>query len=168
MSGSSPGKKTLRKITFVSLLLLICVALIYAAIENRDWNVPPEAKEMTNPLQTSEANLKAARDIYSDKCSECHGDTGKGDGRQAAQHYPSPTDFTSKDIAGISDGELFYKIGRGKRPMPSFQKRLSADQRWQLVLLIRSFAAPSSARPSSEPAKSSGASGAARPNSAKP
>ena len=43
-------------------------------------------------------------------------------------------------MGAMTDGELFYKLSEGHKPMPSFKKRLSEDQRWRLVLLLRSFA----------------------------
>jgi mono/diheme cytochrome c family protein len=46
----------------------------------------------------------------------------------------------------LTDGEIFYQISEGRKPMPSFKKKLSEAQRWQLVLLVRSFAAPSAPR----------------------
>ncbi len=52
-------------------------------------------------------------------------------------------------INTVSDGELFYKISQGRKPMPSFRKRLSEQQRWELVLMIRSFA-PNAASPTPE------------------
>jgi mono/diheme cytochrome c family protein len=42
----------------------------------------------------------------------------------------------------VTDGEIFYQITEGRRPMPSFKNRLTQDQRWQLVLLVRSFSQP--------------------------
>jgi mono/diheme cytochrome c family protein len=78
--------------------------------------------------------------VYADKCAHCHGDTGKGDGRDANRYDPAPTDLTdSKKMNSATDGELFYKISEGKKPMPVFKNKLSEDQRWELVLLIRSF-----------------------------
>jgi len=75
-----------------------------------------------------------------DKCAECHGDSGKGDGSQARMYDPQPTNFTdSAHMSTITDGELFYKISEGHRPMPSFKKRFTEEQRWQLVLFIRSL-----------------------------
>ena len=43
-------------------------------------------------------------------------------------------------MTAVTDGELFYKLSQGRKPMPSFKKRLTEDQRWRLVLLLRSFA----------------------------
>ncbi len=98
---------------------------------------------MVNPLKPSQANLPEARRLYDDKCVECHGDAGRGDGSQAKMYNPKPADFTdAANMNPITDGELFYKITEGHRPMPSFKKRFSDEQRWQLVLLLRSFAQP--------------------------
>ena len=63
---------------------------------------------------------------------------------------------------GMTDGELFYKLSEGRKPMPSFKKRLTEDQRWQLILLLRSFAAPPTDAPD---VKSSAAPSAAIPQS---
>ncbi len=84
--------------------------------------------------------------MYADKCAHCHGDTGKGDGQDAGKYDPAPTDFTdSKRMNEATDGELFYKISEGKKPMPVFKNKLSEDQRWELVLFLRSLANPTAA-----------------------
>ena len=56
-----------------------------------------------------------------------------------------PTNFTdAKLVDAMSDGELFWKMTNGRKPMPSFKIRLSEEQRWELVNLIRAFAHPAS------------------------
>jgi len=37
------------------------------------------------------------------------------------------------------DGDLFWKIGKGKGAMPGFKKILSDPDRWNLVNYIRTF-----------------------------
>ncbi len=141
----TPGQKNLaaRKALFVFLFAAIGVAIVYTMLQNRPWIVPEEAKQVKNPLEPSEAALQAIRPIYLDKCASCHGNSGKGDGHDASLYDPAPSNFTdAKPMHGVTDGELFYKITSGHKPMPSFKKRLSEEQRWQLVLLIRSFAGP--------------------------
>jgi mono/diheme cytochrome c family protein len=138
-----PQTLTERKILFGVLLLIIAGALIYVLIENRPWSVPEEAKRRKNPVPASDTSLQAIRQIYLDKCAVCHGDSGRGDGHDAKLYNPQPTAFAdAKSIDAVTDGELFYKLSEGRRPMPSFKKRLSEEQRWQLVLLIRSFSKP--------------------------
>jgi mono/diheme cytochrome c family protein len=132
----------LRKILFALLLALICVAILMAVHENKQWNIPEEDKRRVNPIQPSREVINAARGIYLDKCSQCHGTLGKGDGPDAATYYPSPTNLTdASHINSVTDGEIFYQISQGRKPMPAFKKRLTEEQRWQLVLFVRAFAA---------------------------
>jgi len=143
----------LPKLLFALVLLAIAAVTIHFVFDNPPWNVPDSAKQMKDPIPPSDAALKSIRPIYDDKCAVCHGETGKGDGHDASLYDPRPTNFTDTQHLGtVSDGELFYKISQGRKPMPSFRKRLTEEQRWQLVLMIRSFA---SAAAKSSPAKSS-------------
>lgn len=129
-----------RKVIFASLLAVIVAAVAYSIYESQDWPVPEAAKQAKNPMQPSAAILASARTLYLDKCANCHGDTGKGDGPEAASYYPHPASLADASrMEGKSDGELFYRITHGRRPMPAFKKRLSDEQRWQLVLFIRTF-----------------------------
>jgi len=135
----------LRKLLFAALLALILMCISVALYQNREWKIPEEAKSRKNPIESSSAALTAARTIYLDKCVQCHGETGKGDGTDAAMYYPAPASLTdAKRMNTATDGELFYEISEGRKPMPSFRKRLTEEQRWQLVLLVRSFAASDS------------------------
>ena len=61
---------------------------------------------------------------------------------------PLPSDLTdAARMNKVTDGEIFFQISEGRKPMPSFKKKLTEEQRWQLVLLVRSFAnAAASAR----------------------
>jgi mono/diheme cytochrome c family protein len=131
-----------RKLLFLALLAVIVLVLAYALYTNYPWPVPDAAKKMKNPLQPTVSAMAAARAIYRDKCANCHGETGKGDGPEAASHYPPPASFLDyRRMHATTDGELFYRITKGRRPMPAFENRLSDEQRWQLVLLVRAFEA---------------------------
>jgi mono/diheme cytochrome c family protein len=143
MNNVEKRNRKLPKAMFLLVLAIVAAAIIYSAVNNAPWSwpVPEEAKQLKNPLQPTAAALKSAREGYADKCAHCHGDTGKGDGRDANRYDPAPTDLTDpKKTNAATDGELFYKISEGKKPMPVFKNKLTEDQRWQLVLLIRSFA----------------------------
>lgn len=130
---------------FFALLLIAAGSAVYTFLHPGPWIVPDEAKQIPNPLKPPQADLPGARRVYLDKCAECHGDSGKGDGSQGKMYDPLPTNFTdAQHMEKISDGELFYKISEGHRPMPSFKKRLTEEQRWQLVLFLRSLKSPAS------------------------
>jgi len=145
MTSTAQSALRLRKIVLASLLAIICVAILVAVFQNRQWKIPEEAKLRKNPVEPSPTALAAARAIYLDKCVQCHGESGKGDGSDAKMYYPPPARFNdAKHMNAVTDGELFYEISQGRKPMPAFKKRLSEEQRWQLVLLVRSFAAAES------------------------
>jgi mono/diheme cytochrome c family protein len=161
VSMTTPLQRSLalRKVLFVLVLALIAISIVFAALQNREWVIPEEAKKLKNPIASSTAAIESARSIYLDKCSQCHGDAGKGDGPQGKMYDPAPGNLTdAKRMSTLTDGELFYQISEGRKPMPAFKKRFTEEQRWQLVLFVRSFAAPAPAReeqsgtPASKPA----------------
>jgi mono/diheme cytochrome c family protein len=131
-------KLRLRKILFVALLALIALSIVLGVTHRGQWNIPEEAKRRANPVKPLPQALDAARVIYTDHCERCHGKTGKGDGADATKYSTAPKDLTdSSRMSAQSDGELFYKISEGRRPMPEFKTKLTEEQRWQLVLLMR-------------------------------
>lgn len=143
MARATKTKSTLYKLLLIAVFSAIVVSVIYAILESGPWIVPDEARKLQNPLTSSEAALAAGRAVYLDKCSECHGDSGRGDGPQAKMYKQKPPDLTDASrLDKQTDGELFYKITHGHRPMPSFRKRLTDEQRWQLVLLVRFLSHP--------------------------
>jgi mono/diheme cytochrome c family protein len=145
MQTPQKRSRNLPKAMFLLILAVVAAAIVYSAVNNapRSWPVPEEAKQLKNPLQPTAPALKSAREVYADKCAHCHGDSGKGDGQDAGKYDPAPTNFTdTKRMSAATDGELFYKISEGKKPMPVFKNKLSEDQRWELVLFIRSLANP--------------------------
>jgi mono/diheme cytochrome c family protein len=141
MPTSTPRQLRARKIVFVLILLLICLVLGFSVYQqNLAWVVPEEFKQLKNPLPPTDSNLQAARDLYREECAQCHGEHGKGDGPEANMHSTPPADLTdAARMRAVTDGEIFYQISLGRRPMPSFKNRTTEDQRWQLVLLVRSF-----------------------------
>jgi len=131
----------MRKILFACTIGLIFMSIGFAALQKPSWDAPPEIKQKKNPVAPTDANMKEAKAIYSEKCSNCHGDTGKGDGSDAMMYDPQPADLSdARRMNKFTDGELYYKMTVGKKPMPSFEKRLTEEQRWALVNLVRSFA----------------------------
>lgn len=137
----SRQKLRLRKILFVALLALVALSIVLGVTHRGQWNIPEEAKLRQNPMRASPEALDAARILYDDHCERCHGKTGKGDGSDATKFSTSPRDLSdSSRISAQSDGELFYKISEGRRPMPEFKTKLTEEQRWQLVLFMRSLA----------------------------
>ena len=141
MNERSQRSLRMRKILFACTIGLIFMSIGFAALQKPSWDAPPEIKQKKNPVAPTDANMKEAKAIYSEKCSNCHGDTGKGDGSDAMMYDPQPADLSdARRMNKFTDGELYYKMTVGKKPMPSFEKRLTEEQRWALVNLVRSFA----------------------------
>jgi hypothetical protein len=161
MATRAPHNLRVRKSLFALLLIVIAAAIGFTIVQNRPWKVPEEAKQRKNPLTSSGVVLQSVWPLYRDKCATCHGDSGKGNGHDATRYDPAPTNFTdTRRMSSVTDGELFYKLSEGRKPMPAFKKRLTEDQRWQLVLLLRSFAELPAAGPA---ATSSPAHGSSNP-----
>src|ERR1700693_6326573 len=136
-------KFRLRKILFVALLALIALSIVLGVTHRGQWNIPEDAKLRQNPIPASPQALDAARILYDEHCERCHGKTGRGDGADATKFSTSPRDLTdTRRMSAQSDGELFYKISEGRKPMPEFKTKLTEARRWQLVLLMRSMASP--------------------------
>jgi mono/diheme cytochrome c family protein len=70
----------MRKILFACTIGLIFMSIGFAALQKPNWDAPPEIKQMKNPVAPTETGMKEARSIFDEKCSNCHGDAGKGDG----------------------------------------------------------------------------------------
>jgi mono/diheme cytochrome c family protein len=146
--ANTPASRRLGKVFFAAALTLAAISLVFAAREKRTWNIPDDAKQRKNPLQFSSEGLRAARELYLDNCAQCHGEYGKGDGPEATMHDPLPADLSNRNFNdGLTDGEIFYQISEGKKPMPAFKRRFTEEQRWQLVFLVRSFAVPATTPP---------------------
>ncbi len=128
----------------IGVLLVAALAAFIFGNSGSDWNVPPEAKTLANPLPQDPSFIAAGKAVYQEKCANCHGDTGNGKGSEAWKYKVKPADFTDTDVMKkMTDGELYWKITVGRKPMPSFEKKLSEDERWVLVDYIRTFSQPS-------------------------
>jgi mono/diheme cytochrome c family protein len=105
-----------------------------------EWKAPPSAATKENPIAPDATGIAAGRMIFMANCASCHGNTGKGDGPAGAALERRPADLSRPETARQTDGELYWKITNGKKPMPEWRALLTAEQRWQVVLFLRTFA----------------------------
>jgi mono/diheme cytochrome c family protein len=129
------------------LLLIVLIVFVVLAgggaaflYFTSDWNAPEQAKKLSNPVPPTEDAIDAGMMNYMDHCKSCHGENGDGKGERAEKLSIAPSDFTDAHAMSLAtDGELFWKISRGHRPMPAFRDKLSENERWQLVDFLRTF-----------------------------
>ena len=127
-------------------LILRSLALLFStfafAQHKAPWNAPESAKSQKNPFPADKSSIDRGRNSYSVECARCHGKTGKGDGPAVVRLGSTiPPDLTKDDVQNQPDGELYWKISEGRRPMPYKKKALTDDQRWDVINFIRSLKA---------------------------
>lgn len=140
-----PAAKSNRNTRLLGILTLVVILVAAAAtIINtaRNWSAVSAARRLKNPVPPTAEAIAAAQRDYGEHCRSCHGEKGDGKGEKAPELSVAPGDFTdARTMSSRTDGELFWQITRGRLPMPAFEDKLTAQQCWQLVDYIRTFAA---------------------------
>ena len=107
-----------------------------------DWTAPDKARQMQNPFPPTPKAIGLGMSTYTDRCQNCHGEDGNGKGERAEKLSVAPSDFTDAHAMGLlTDGELFWKISEGHRPMPGFKGKLTkknAGKSWITFARFRS------------------------------
>ncbi len=108
------------------------------------------ASGQQKPPETPETVAKG-KEIYVKRCWFCHGREGDGNGPAADYLDPRPRDFTAGvyKLRSTKSGEaplgedLFQTITKGipGTGMQGFEGVLTTEERWQVIYLIKTFAA---------------------------
>jgi len=104
------------------------------------WTAPAAEARKKNPVGVNDSSLAAGQKVYLKRCVQCHGKTGNGDGPDAADLGIHPAKLSNPAIQQQRDGDLFWKITVGKKPMPNYGTRLSPADRWNVINYLRSLA----------------------------
>lgn len=135
--------KNLKNLFSCATLFVACLLFSNAALAQKPagkpWPAPESAVKMKNPVKSDESAIKDGKDLFVQHCKSCHGAKGKGDGPKADKLDISCGDFTSPEVAKMTDGELYWKTTEGRKPMPSYKEKLSDSERWKVVNYIRSL-----------------------------
>ena len=96
----------------------------------RPWPAPAEARRLASPEPVSSDALADARRIYAQRCVGCHGQSGRGDGTALRAERFRYGDLTDAALMTTqTDGEIWWKLSEGRRPMPGFKSKLSEAER---------------------------------------
>ena len=117
--------------------LFLIVAFTTSVVKAEEWAVPNSSKKKQNPYEASTKNISTGKKIYNINCKSCHGDATMGNMLPLQPVVPS--DLGSQAFLVQSDGEVYYKINKGRGAMPTFEKTLSDEDKWMVVTYLRSF-----------------------------
>lgn len=111
----------------------------YARCLAQRWEVPESAKELKNPVPNTPKNVDQGKATYEIYCDGCHGPEGDGKGRVAVKFDVPVVNISAPTIQAQTDGELFWKISKGRGAMPAWGTLLPEDIRWKLMMFVRTF-----------------------------
>jgi mono/diheme cytochrome c family protein len=99
-----------------------------------------------NPVKSSPEVLAAAKKIFGYDCAMCHGESGNGKGELVDSMSLKMKDWhDSSALTGLSDGDIYDLIVKGKDKMVGEGDRLAPAKVWGLVHYVRTFQKKSSA-----------------------
>ena len=126
-------------ITLGALILgtIVTTTLSQEAKPGEEWTAPARAARKKNPVTADEKSFARGKEVYVKECLPCHGSAGKGDGPSAKDLNPKPRDLSTPKIWEQTDGSLFWKLTTGRKPMPSFEKTVSEEDRWNVINYAR-------------------------------
>ena len=126
---------------FAALLGSALIAVSVEEPESKEkWVAPAAEAGKKNPVAVNDSSLALGQKIYLQRCVGCHGKTGKGDGPDAADLGIHPAKLSDAGVQQQTDGEFFWKVTVGKKPMPSYRSRLSPTDRWTVINYLRTLA----------------------------
>ena len=99
------------------------------------------AAKPVNPVKATPTSIAAGQKAYGFDCAMCHGKEGAGDGDLAADMKLKLRDYRDPDsLKGMTDGEIFNIIDKGKGQMSGEEGRMKPEQIWNVVNYVRSLA----------------------------
>ena len=120
---------------------------------------PMQGETLQNPHAAALPSLENGKARFATFCSPCHGMGGLGDGPVAGPPWGKGPFVGVLPLAGpagiakaLTDGHIFTTISQGRGRMPSY-KRISADDRWDIVNYVRYLSAQGAPAPQPQAAQ---------------
>lgn len=100
-------------------------------------------RELHNPLSAKDVHAaERGALVFQTFCTPCHGGGGQGDGPVALRGYPAPPSLVTGNTTKMPDGQLFHIVTYGRANMPPQAGLLLPQDRWAVILHIRSLQTP--------------------------
>ena len=112
------------------------IPLVIRSIVALGATVPLVPATAASPPSTDQGRV-----IYEQRCLECHGPQGRGDGMKAPFLSPRPGNLVSAATSAKSDKDLLKVIanGRARTAMPAWRDRHSDEEQREVLRYIRSL-----------------------------
>lgn len=117
----------------------IMMPLQYGDNEEDRAKAAEELKLPSYYLADVDGNVKEGKRLFDIFCQHCHGKKGQGDGgvvEVGGFNPPSPYNGAYKDR---TLGSIFYTITYGKGAMGSHSSQLNKEERWKVVMYVRTL-----------------------------
>ncbi len=110
-------------------------------------------EELRNPfVRTDVRALARGEQVFTSFCVPCHGAGARGDGPVAARGVPPPPSLLAEHATQVlKDGQIFHILTYGQNNMASYASQISREDRWRVILYVRSLQAASRAQPAGRP-----------------
>ena len=110
-----------------------------------DTGTPPQDLEQAtikahNPLKPTPENIAHGKELFTNTCTPCHGESGHGDGPVAHllhAHGYDPKNLVTGTSKNLPDGYIYGYIRDGGIHMPSYADAMNSDERWDVVMYVR-------------------------------
>lgn len=143
----------MRNAILALMVLLFCLSISMISCTKNEENGKEAKPKEVNEVEISEevvsepkgeGGLNRGKLLYNEKCANCHGPTGHGDGPQAAFLDPKPTNLSdTKYMSTLTDEHIFKTISEGgiavgkSNLMPRWKFVLLENDIWTVVAYIR-------------------------------
>ncbi|MCA9873913.1 MAG: c-type cytochrome, partial [Anaerolineales bacterium] len=102
--------------------------------ETSRWDLVAAVYSLATPPEA----IQQGETLYNENCAACHGETGQGDGPEAAAQETPPTDLTDLTYWYTrSNEDVFNAIANNGIPAHAYE--LTDDERWAVVDYGRTF-----------------------------
>lgn len=97
----------------------------------------------TNPFEaTDRAAAERGALVFANFCQPCHGADAKGVGPVVQHGFAPPPNLSRGQTQDKTDAQLFDVVTNGVQTMPGYGPQLSREDRWKVILHVRSFKRP--------------------------
>ncbi len=96
-------------------------------------------RELTNPLDPTEENIRRGGKVYGIFCMDCHGEKGDGQGylvTSGLYNYPVRS-LLSDEAKDLPDGAIYHTVTLGFGVMGAYGPMIRPDDRWKAIIYLR-------------------------------